>query len=1149
MGNDISDFDSFRPVSAVVIGNGPSAKLLDFEQLRPGHVASVGMNAAYRYWDRINFRPTYYICMDTVVIMSHAEKIYELINEGRIRKFFLRDELKDRYPDLDGHPRVLWFDEVRTKIPIFDTHFITTGSWAIRWMAYEGIRLITTIGIDANYLELLAEAERLDDTSDLKLGIKKTPDFNPNYFFSDYQQAGDIYNIPNSPEYKEKTGKLVHVEALRKVLEDFDRLKLSVKVFDASPLSNHCIFEKKELDALFSEFCFPLVTSFFVNAPADELTNNLSIAAYNARNPFISVVLILLEGDRSILESKIPPEFVAYVRSLEQEGSIKFVTIHQRPNYLDLFNNGRKLATKSYVVANADIVIGLEAASIMGLDRVNGVSGIFALTRWNSTENGEFLQCVSGSPPWPETVFEGIDYKQRNYLSYDAYSADIAIPLPSCLEDVYIGTFGCDTAIAALFRTSGFTVTNPCLRYRTTHHDNKIRDYSSDVGASQMKLNGEIVRKALSERYSSRPFILDSLDTLSKTRMTVMSFGRPHPYGVWQMLFRVFGASPWHDSPRKTPILFKHIVVERDLTHAAASDLLREIIDSIESHSFIEIEVQGAYVNEDHWLHLFNSFEMLREAKERLYRYDWHSVIYVDHATDDEKKVHTDITLIIKSILGIGSSGDQYVVVSPVEHKVGSVKAPGQGLVIDVVPEWYIAKSALLHGSLGRGQSKSMMGSEGTMLPRLLVVDATAVGSNSATGQVKQVFLGDWPPDRVMQICMHGHNLAIKKSMIAECAVGDTVEELLLVCQRFKPDVIYFRPTDSIALFDFTKKAVEILCCPVALHMMDDWPERLRVEDPVTFDRIDPILRSMIHTSAVRMSICEAMSTAYLHRYGVEFQPLSNGIDLRKFKQKDWMERLDYTVETPFLLRYMGGLADDMNYSSVMEVAEVVSSISEEYPIKFEIYTMPWYLKQANDGIKNCKSVNVFEFVPLEDYPVLLNSSDALLVTYNFDEKTLRYVGLSFANKVPEIMASGVPIIAYGPPNIPTIEYLSKTDCSIVVTDRSGDTLRSKLISLLTNSDVCKKMGERAREHAVNCFRIEQVKGKFRELMVKAAACKRNYHDSHGVMLGGDFGEANRLLRSGHYDDARKIYLKLLNERPLKIYRDNLEIIERKDKQ
>ena len=53
----------------VILGNGPSLRGFACNILTG--IPTFGLNAAYRYWAKINWYPTYYACLDTVVGKSH----------------------------------------------------------------------------------------------------------------------------------------------------------------------------------------------------------------------------------------------------------------------------------------------------------------------------------------------------------------------------------------------------------------------------------------------------------------------------------------------------------------------------------------------------------------------------------------------------------------------------------------------------------------------------------------------------------------------------------------------------------------------------------------------------------------------------------------------------------------------------------------------------------------------------------------------------------------------------------------------------------------------------------------------------------------------------------------------------------------------
>lgn len=177
-----------------LLGNGPSLAEIDLKALSA--FPTLGMNAAYRFWRRIGWRPRYYACLDTVVGLSHREAIAELIaetGEKAIRRFILRENLVHALGDAARTDRVVNFDALRAFRPMLRPNPITTGSHAALWAASEGYRKIVLLGIDGNYVERV-EGAKARDGIELEIVEEKE---NPNYFFEGYQQKGDRFNIPN----------------------------------------------------------------------------------------------------------------------------------------------------------------------------------------------------------------------------------------------------------------------------------------------------------------------------------------------------------------------------------------------------------------------------------------------------------------------------------------------------------------------------------------------------------------------------------------------------------------------------------------------------------------------------------------------------------------------------------------------------------------------------------------------------------------------------------------------------------------------------------------------------------------------------------------------------------------------------------------
>lgn len=238
----------------VVLGNGPSLKGLDLRSLNGAD--TLGMNAAYRYWERIGWYPDHYACLDDQLIETHASAIHDMIVAGKVKTAFLIAKILNYYPDLRNRKNVFFLESfkisarksaylrglrIQSSIPFKGTGYLehTTGAFAVRYGAHLGYLDIAILGVDLRYVEVLPEARH---AGEIKLVMADTPQQNPNYFFDDYQRAGDKYNIPNP-------GWNLHVSAFQRVAADRNTYAWPTRIFNSNQQS-----------VLFDESVFPFVS-------------------------------------------------------------------------------------------------------------------------------------------------------------------------------------------------------------------------------------------------------------------------------------------------------------------------------------------------------------------------------------------------------------------------------------------------------------------------------------------------------------------------------------------------------------------------------------------------------------------------------------------------------------------------------------------------------------------------------------------------------------------------------------------------------------------------------------------------------------------------------------------------------------------------
>ncbi|MEQ8700860.1 MAG: FkbM family methyltransferase [Bauldia litoralis] len=375
-------------------------------------------------------------------------------------------------------------------------------------------------------------------------------------------------------------------------------------------------------------------------------------------------------------------------------------------------------------------------------------------------------------------------------------------------------------------------------------------------------------------------------------------------------------------------------------------------------------------------------------------------------------------------------------------------------------------------------------------LPRLLIFDMTAMGDGTATGELKASLFTGWPRESLLQICANGPNgagVAGETDRRADEPSNEPASQQQLrgLIARFDPELILYRPVPKTpALHQIAMKTIQSLpALPLVTWIMDDWPVSLEEADPAGSAALGEDLLWLLDRSRLRLSIGEKMSRVFEQRYGVPFEAFANGVD-----PADWPER-GPSPSDAFVLRYSGALAEDMTARTVRRVAVAVESLADEgHPIRFEIRTKPLWRDSQREYYTGLSHTTFFtDLLSPSEYRNWLISADCVLVAYNFDDRSLRYIWLSLANKMPECLASGAPLVAVGPLEAATISYLKDNDCALVIDRDTVSDVRDGLRQLLQDRDFGRRLGDSGRRHAFSQHDLSTIRQRFFKALSTAA--------------------------------------------------------------
>lgn len=220
-----------------IMGNGPSLNLMDLSLLDNEYVW--GSNRCYLLFDRIMWRPSFYVAVDTRVVPDNANEINALVKSLNETLFFFPEMF--RYNKIiNSKENVYWYHEIQLQednLPygmfsidpskfVYSVRSVTIAM--LQLAVYLGFNPIYLIGCDTSYI---IPKTVIFENGNQKLLISTQED--PNHFDSAYFGEGKKWHDPNVEAM------IFHYTQAKKVCDE-----LNIKIYNATVGGNLEVFPR-----------------------------------------------------------------------------------------------------------------------------------------------------------------------------------------------------------------------------------------------------------------------------------------------------------------------------------------------------------------------------------------------------------------------------------------------------------------------------------------------------------------------------------------------------------------------------------------------------------------------------------------------------------------------------------------------------------------------------------------------------------------------------------------------------------------------------------------------------------------------------------------------------------------------------------------
>jgi glycosyltransferase involved in cell wall biosynthesis len=309
--------------------------------------------------------------------------------------------------------------------------------------------------------------------------------------------------------------------------------------------------------------------------------------------------------------------------------------------------------------------------------------------------------------------------------------------------------------------------------------------------------------------------------------------------------------------------------------------------------------------------------------------------------------------------------------------------------------------------------------------------------------------------------------------------------QLVAWARESQPEVLYGH-CSSLNSVRFLRRMQQALGLPLVLHFMDDWPATLYGESwtsRILRPRYLTEFAELVRSANVAIAICQDMEQEYGKRYQRPVLSLPMPVELDAYQAA---ARSQWTAGHPFRLRY-GGRVGWAIHESLADLARAIHTLREQgADVVFDLVT--FQTKQVPAACFASGGVSVQIPGPLRDLPRLQAEADVLVICYDFDPESFRQARYSMPSKLAECMASGTPILVYGPAGLPVVEYARREGWGKVVDSRDPLALGTAVRELMGSPGLREQLGRTAKRLAAERHDARMVSESFRAILRGVAA-------------------------------------------------------------
>ncbi len=274
--------------------------------------------------------------------------------------------------------------------------------------------------------------------------------------------------------------------------------------------------------------------------------------------------------------------------------------------------------------------------------------------------------------------------------------------------------------------------------------------------------------------------------------------------------------------------------------------------------------------------------------------------------------------------------------------------------------------------------------------------------------------------------------------------------------EREHPDVIFAAPGLAKFLYRIADKIAKKHHLPLVTYICDDCYFVRPQKGPLGKRQAHTLRKTIerhLKGADTAITISTPIAVRYHEVFGVRTETIMTGAGFP-------VAAAPSVSPSPCGITYLGGIRCN-RYRSLADIGAALDRLNTARGTDF---TLNIYTDERDEEIlsalRACASVRLHDYVTGEEFRRVFFGAELLLHVEAFDAESIDLVKHSISTKIADSLASGIPLLAYGPASVASIAHLADHDAALTATDPSA--LDGWLLSALYDTESNRARAARA---------------------------------------------------------------------------------------